>query len=395
MRPSEDVLLYSLRAIERGLLVRKANPGNERRFRLSGLHPAFLILVVALLAVPVALTVVDVPGESKIKDLLGISVLPAQGCGEVRHAGGPGGPWRAERPLAGVRDEARAARVGNGIYLVGGITALDLDIDPATATSVDTFERYDVKTGRYTSLPPLPARLSHLGVTAYRGDIYVVGGLTDQLGRAEATGDAWRYRPAEEDWEAIEPMPTPRGGHGLDVIGDRMYAVGGRNPARRLGTVEVYDFRTGEWSEATPMPTPRDHVGVAAYDGKIYAAGGRQDGDYSLGAFERYDPRADRWTRLSDLSRPASSFELVPAAGRLVAAGGGDSDVRPYWVSGQTWAYDPRDRKWSQLARMPQPKHGPAAAAVDGRVYLFGGSRCGAFRATDTAESLQVPPAGS
>jgi hypothetical protein len=139
------------------------------------------------------------------------------------------------------------------------------------------------------------------------------------------------------------------------------------------------------------MPTPRDHVGVGAYGGKIYAAGGRRDHDYSLGAFERYDPVRDRWTRLRDIPRPASSFELVPVSGRLVAAGGGDANARPYWVSGQTWAYDPGKRKWSQLARLPEPKHGYAAAAVGDRIYLFGGSRCGAFRATDTAESLRVP----
>ncbi len=376
--------------------MRKATSSDKRRFRLSGLHLAFLVLVLALLAVPVALTVVEVPGESKVKDFLGVSVLPAgQECGEIRDAGDPGGPWRAERPLAGVRDEARAARVGNGIYLVGGITSLDLSVEPGTAESVNTFERYDVQSGRYTSLPPLPARLNHVGAASYEGDIYVVGGLTDQLGRAEATGDAWRYRTSERRWEAIEPMPTRRGGLGVAVVGDRLYAIGGRSFGKRLDVVESYDFRTGKWSEEAPMPTPRDHLGVASYRGQVYVVGGRQEGDYSLGAFERYDPGTNRWGRLPDLPRPASSFELVPVAGRLVLAGGGDADVRPYWVSGQTWAYGPRDRKWSRLPRMPQPKHGYAAAAVGGRVYLFGGSRCGAFRATDTAESLQVPAAGS
>lgn len=372
--------------------MRKASSGNKRRFRLSGLHPAFLILVVALLAVPVALTVVEVPGESKVKDLLGVSVLPAgQECGEVRQAGSPNGPWRVERRLEGVRDEARAARVGDSIYLVGGITSLDLSADPITAQSVDTFERYDTGSGRYTSLPPLPARLNHTGVAAYRGDIYVVGGHTDDLELAKATGDAWRYSPEERRWEAIEPMPTPRGGHGLVVVGDRMYAIGGRNPARRLGTVEVYDFGTGRWSEAKSMPTPRDHVGVGVHRGQIYAAGGRQDDDYSLGAFERYDPALDRWLQLRDIPRPASSFDLESVGGRLVAAGGADALSRPSWVSGQTWAYDPRAREWSQLARMPVPKHGAAAATVGGRLYLFGGSRCGEFRATSSTESLRVP----
>jgi len=361
-----------------------------RRYTPGHLHPAFLVFAALLIAVPLLLTVVEVPGESKVKDFLGVAVLPAsQECGEVRDAGDSSGPWRSERRLDAVRDESRADRSGSRIYLVGGISSLDLGA--GTAASVAVFERYDVRTRRYVRLPPLPERLNHVGVAAHNGDIYVVGGLTDQIQRAEPTRDAWRYRTAERRWEAIAPMPTARGGHGVAVVGDRLYAIGGRSFQQRLASVDIYDLRTGRWSEGAPMPTPRDHVGIGVHRGHIYAAGGRQDKDYSLGAFERYDPAHDRWTRLPDLPRPASSFELVHVNGRLVAAGGGDGNSDPAWVSGQTWAYAPADRRWSQLAPMPQPKHGYAAAAADGRLYVFGGSTCGTFRATDSAQSLKVP----
>jgi len=362
----------------------------RRRFLPGHLHPAFLVLAVLLIAVPLLLALVEVPGESKVKDLLGVAVLPAsQECGEVRHTGDPSGPWRSERRLFAVRDEARAARSADNIYLVGGLTSLDLGA--GTAASVAAFERYDLRTRRYVKLEPLPARLNHVGVAAYKGDIYVVGGFTDQLERAEPTRDAWRYRTAKRRWEAVVPMPTARGGHGLAVVGDRLYAIGGRSFGKRLASVDIYDLRTQTWSKGSPMPTPRDHVGVGVHVGLIYAAGGRQEKDYSLGAFERYDPARDRWTRLPDLPRPVSSIELVDVNGRLVAAGGGDALSDPAWVSGQTWAYAPADRRWSQLAAMPQPKHGYAAAAAGGRLYVFGGSTCGTFRATDGAQSLKVP----
>ena len=365
-------------------------PGTRPRFQSR----RFLAIAVVLLAIPPFLAVVEVPGESKVKDALGVSVRsPVQPCGEVRHRGDPKGPWRSLPKLDGVRDEARAAVIGDSIYLVGGLTSLDLSVEPGTADSVNTFERYDVTTGRYTPLPPLPASLNHVGAVAYGGDVYVVGGYNDQLGRAEATGDAWRYRPSERRWTPIAPMPTRRGGHGLVVVDDRMYAVGGRNGAERPQRVDVYDFRSGRWSEAAPIPTPRDHIGVGVDRGLIYAAGGRQENDYSLGAFERYDVARDRWERLPDIPRPASSFELIEASGLLVAPSGGDALAKPYWISGQTWAYDPRRERWSELARMPQPKHGYAGAAIGDRIYLFGGSRCGAFRATDTAETLHIPPA--
>ena len=358
----------------------------------------FFVIVAVVIAVPAVLALADVPGENDVKDALGILQKPTgQECGEVRDAGRPNGPWRAERALDSVRDEARAARIGDSVYLVGGIDSLNLSVYPGTASSLNTFERYDVKSRRYTSLPPLPRRLNHVAVVAYRGDIYAVGGFNDQLARGEATGDAWRYRPAELHWERIASMPTKRGGHGAAVVGHRMYVVGGRDHFDRPRRTDVYDFRTGRWSRAASLPTARDHLGVGEYGGKIYVAGGRDSRDFSLGTFERYDPAADRWVRLSDIPGPASSFDLEKVSGKLVASGGGDSkppQVRgrqSAWVSGQTWAYDPEKRNWSRLSDLPQPKHGYASAAVGDRLYLFGGSRCGGFRATDTAQSLHVP----
>jgi len=370
------------------------DPGNSRRSRFGILQWRFLAPLLVLLAVLPLVAVIDVPGESKVKNALGVSVKPVgQECGEIRHAGKRGVGWRAERPLGSVGDHAPGVTIGDSIYFVGGLSGLDLSVKPATAVSIDSFRRYDVKSGRYNSLPPLPARLNHVVAAAYRGDVYVAGGHTDQLGRAEASDRAWRYRPAERRWTELEPMPTKRGAAGAAVVGHRMYVIGGRERTLVHKSMDVYDFKTGKWSEGPPMFTGRDHLGVEAYRGQIYVAGGRQVRDYSLGAFERYDVRRGKWTRLPDIPRPASSFELEVVSGRLVAAGGGDAIVRPNWISGQTWAYAPDSGKWSQLARMPEPKHGYASGVVGDRLYVLGGSRCGAFRGTKTTESLRIPKA--
>lgn len=356
----------------------------------GGTKLPFAALALVLLAVPL-LALVEVPGERRVKEALGFEYEPVQRCGELRHTGRNAAPWRVEPALDGPRDEARAAVVGRSAYLVGGIS--DLDLTKGTASSVDTFERFDFEAGRYVDLPPLPERLNHVGVVAYRGDVYVVGGHNDFLGRAEATGSAWRYRVARRRWERIAPMPTPRGGHALVVAGDKMYAIGGRHRMLRMGTVESYDFRTGKWSSQTAMPTGRDHLGATAYKGDVYVAGGRQNKDYSLAAFERYDPEGDRWSKLPDMPEAISSIEMVTVGDRLVTAGGGDA--LKYWVTGRAWTYDPGRRAWSQLPSSPRPKHGYAGVAYNGRMYMFGGSRCGAFRATDSVESLRVAGAAS
>jgi len=343
-----------------------------------------VVLGAALVLVPLS-AVVEIPGERGVKELFGVEYAPACTPTARRVLG----PWRAEAPLPTLRDEPRGARVGDGAYLVGGIGFYD----PPTTRSVDTVARYALPRQRYRALPPLPARLNHVGVVPYADDVYVVGGFGERDGRAVATNRAWRYRVAERRWESLAPMPTPRGAHGVAVVGRTLYAIGGQDPDRpdrHLDNVEAYDLGTGRWSTRAPMPTPRDHLGVAAAGGQIHAVGGRLPGGVALDVFERYDPATDRWTRGPDYPLATSGIALASVASRLVAAGGeGPSEGR---VFAETWSYRPQARSWSREPNMPVAKHGYAMVTRGDRLYVFGGSVCTGFRPTRTAESLRLTP---
>jgi N-acetylneuraminic acid mutarotase len=321
-------------------------------------------------------------------------------CGQIRNAGAPGF-WRAENPMPTQYDEPRGVRVGNYVYLAGGIA----DIDPKTyeATSVDQFLRYDLVSGQYKQMAPMPMRLSHVGITTYNGDIYVVGGLDDDLLTPGATNRAFRYITAEDRWVEIAGLPAARGALGLATVGHYMYAIsgvpqgppGGRQVTdARTAANDAYDFDTGQWSSRAPIPTARDHLGVTAYNGQIYAVGGRTAGNYAHSELERYDPPTDTWAKLAPIPMGSSGVQIVPVNGRLVVASGGDDLVN--WVDGRVFSYDPATGFWdSLLPAIPKPVHGYAAADYNGRLNVFGGSECASFAPVTNTESLGVPAPGA
>ena len=342
-----------------------------------------VVLVCALALIPIA-TVAELPGEVPVKDLLGVG--QSETCGPIVNGGDPG-VWRSEPDTPVLRDGPSGAVTGSHAYLVGGIA--DFEDDGTTADSLDTAERFDFRTGRYEELPPLPRALNHVTVVAADGDVYALGGLGDDFEALEATGESWRYDAGERRWEPIAPMPTPRGGAGAAVIGDRIYVAGGAADRRSVGTLEAYDLETGRWSRLAPMGVERDHHGVAALEGKLHAVGGRRVEGSPMADHERYDPATDDWERLPDIPEATSGFGFVAHDGRLIAAGGEDLPRRV--LTGSVWAYSPKSETWARLSSMSRPKHGFAMVEHSGRLWAFSGSRCSGFFPVRSVESWRPP----
>ena len=79
---------------------------------------------------------------------------------------------------------------------------------------------------------------------------------------------------ATKAWEAVAPLATARQGHGVGVLGGKLYAVGGQSVGVSLSSVERYDPAVDVWEAVAPMASERDNCGVAVLDGSLYAVGG-------------------------------------------------------------------------------------------------------------------------
>jgi hypothetical protein len=128
--------------------------------------------------------------------------------------------------------------------------------------------------------------------------------------------------------------------------------------------------QSGYWSVREPVPTARVVHGVAAADGQVFAAGGFIGGAPSA-VFESYDPdpAVDTWTPRPPMLTPRTNGVLVELDGLLYAIGGSSTSHFLRNVE----AFDPRTNQWFARTPMPKGRSAFAAAAHDGKIYVFSG----------------------
>src|SRR5262245_58955469 len=86
---------------------------------------------------------------------------------------------------SGVQGAALVAHAGS-IYRLGGMRALNASLEPARVVSLDEFARFDVRSGRWSALAPLPGHRSSHAATVVVSTLFVAGGwdLAGEMGRA-------------------------------------------------------------------------------------------------------------------------------------------------------------------------------------------------------------------
>src|SRR5262249_24850207 len=113
----------------------------------------------------------------------------------------------------------------------------------------------------------------------------------------------------------------------------RVLVVGGETGAREmLGSVEIFDPKSGAWSELAPLSAPRsNHAAVALPDGRVLVVGGGQNDSYGQPSGAEvtascllFDPVANTFATTGSLNDARSSFVAVAlASGDVLAIGGG------------------------------------------------------------------------
>jgi N-acetylneuraminic acid mutarotase len=337
-----------------------------------------LLLVVAL---PVA-ALTETGVEREAKNVLG---LDQAGCEPMTNLASA---WTTAAGLPYDLDEPRGVAVGGKIYLVGGITGLEsasngrLLLEPS-----DELTEFDPKTETFTALTPMPRRANHIGVVAHGGDLYVLGGYGRTLDR-NTSSEFLRYDPATDRWSRMPDMPEPRAAMAAGVVGDRLIVAGGAIDDVPQSSGFAFDFRTGEWSRIPSMNTRREHVGATVVGDELYVLGGRTTGNFATRTAEAFDANERRWRRLPPMPVGSGGLGAVTVHGEVIAVGGGNDEART--VTGAVQEWEPREDRWKEISSMRTPRHGHATAALRDEIWVFGGSPCAYFNATDSVEVLDL-----
>lgn len=161
----------------------------------------------------------------------------------------------------------------------------------------------------------------------------------------------------------------------------------------------VLDPAQGRWSAIAPAPTARNSGAAAVIDGRLYVVGGRQalkqaDGSLrqvNVAALEVYDPAQDRWTTRAPMPQAQGGLAAAALDGRLYVFGG-EQWVPEQKVFAEAWVYEPKRDSWTALPALPTPRHGLGAATLGSRIHVFGGgTRVGGDHASTVHEVLMIP----
>ena len=276
----------------------------------------------------------------------------------------PPGRWESRAPAPAPRQEAAFAALDGKLHLVGGF-------EYGGADSA-RHEVYDLEAETWSPATPLPEPAHHLVGAGAGGKAYFLGGL--QTLQFLVTNRLWEYDPASGLWSLRSGLPADRarGAGALAVHDGRLIYVGGlRAGGEAVGLVDAYDPATDTWTPLPDMPTPRDHLGAAVVGDTLYAVGGRQAAfETEIATTEALDFATGRWrTGLARILTPRAGFATAAVNGEIVTVGG----EGPEGVHDVVEAYDPGTDLWRTLAPSPIPRHGVQGVSHAGGIWVAGG----------------------
>jgi hypothetical protein len=289
------------------------------------------------------------------------------------------------------RHEAAFVECNGRFYLLGGRKVKPVDI-------------FDPTTGTWTGGSRPPVGIHHFQPVVWGNKILVVGAMTGAYPHEISLDRILVYDPAQDDWSwgAEIPGSRRRGGAGVVIHDGFLYLVSGIRNGHWDGWVswfDRFDLTKQTWGKLPDAPRSRDHFQAAVIGDEIYAVGGRRSSastkqvfDLTIGEVDVYNIKTQQWRTLpesSNLPIPrAGCFSIVRGSELLVA--GGESMLQRT-AHNEIHAFDPKTGKWRMDSRFTVGRHGTGIVQWKDKLYTVAGSGGrGGQPELDTTEILEL-----
>ena len=280
------------------------------------------------------------------------------------------------------RSECSLAAVKGRLYLIGGD-------GPAYPV-----EAYDPKTNRWEKKAMAPSVMHHLQAVALNNKIYVLdafynGGFPNQLPMA----NPYCYDPATDSWQKLAGIPADRrrAGAGEAAYNGKLYLVCGITNGHSSGTnamFDEYDPATDTWKILPDAPHIRDHSMAVVVGDKLYAIGGRntsyRDPNNVIPFFRQvmldvdcYDFKSRTWNTLAaKLPMGTGGGTAVNLNGTIYYIGGERAtETTQNGPQKDVYFLDPStNNQWQKAASLHMARNGVGGAVLDGKIYIAGGA---------------------
>lgn len=181
------------------------------------------------------------------------------------------GSWTPLAPMPETRAAGALVTVGDKLYVVGGFTQQG---ELATSTLV-----YDVEAAAWSSIEGMADPREHLTAVVHQGDVIVMGGRKGDPATNSRTVE--RFDPRTGRWSSLPSMLETRSGHACALVADRFVGcMGGEDAYGVFPTAEVYDLRRDRWTRLPALNPGRTGLAAGSYKGRLYSFFGASDTEY-------------------------------------------------------------------------------------------------------------------
>ncbi|KAI8515130.1 Kelch-like protein 26 [Branchiostoma belcheri] len=217
---------------------------------------------------------------------------------------------------------------------------------------------------RWFEIGPMEEGRCHHGVAIMDNFIYVVGGQAIQYPSGDgAVATCSRYDVWTGTWVRMKSMHEKRAHFHLSALGGRLYAVGGRNKEQNLKSVEAF----------LPRENSTGHAGCVC-DGKLYTSGGYGTSMNNVPherVLQFYDPEQNAWQCRAPMTTGRIWHCMATLADKLYVMGGDIGDARLHVLTAES--YCPASDQWTSIAPMLTGQSEAGTAVIDDKIFLLGG----------------------
>lgn len=279
------------------------------------------------------------------------------------------------------RHESAFIMAGGKFYLMGGRETTDVDIfDPATNTWT-----------KGAPIPIAPELMHNFQPVFMDGLIFVVNAYSGDCCGADEVGvpNVYIYDPVQDLWITGPEIPRQRGATGVVEYNDKLYVMGGLQGGhgdagtQAFALFDSYDPYTNVWQVLPNMPRARDNFSAAVIGNKLYAGGGRNTGagNGPLGVVipevDVFSFGSSTWSTLpSNIPTPRGSTGAAVLGKEVFILGGEVAGTTPAFNTVEALNVDTGTWRTgsANIAQMNVARHGFTATECNGTIWVAGGN---------------------
>lgn len=221
----------------------------------------------------------------------------------------------------------------------------------------------------------MPEPIASAASAVVNGNIYVFGGIA----KTGYSTKVMALNSTNGRWSTLKvATPGKRAQGGAAVSGGLIYLVGGTDGSAAVGRVDVFDPATNAWSQGPALPIPVWNCMVAAVGQKVYVIGGALSASGQtaiVSLVQVLDVATGTWSMGPKLPYAVQAAAVAAVQDRIYVFGGrtGTGDESASAVA-RLMILDTVQGTWGEGAALGSGRAGLQAAVANGKVVVAGGS---------------------